>query len=70
MLHGASFHRGRPRSTRAEKPITRVSEAREDIALGIELSVEGCAVDGDVRMILCQPTNAFGCSDDAEEANP
>jgi hypothetical protein len=46
----------------SEQPVARIAETREDIALGIELSIQGGTVYLDVRMLVAQPVDALWSS--------
>src|SRR6266545_5003436 len=57
-------------SARAEQAVARVPQAGEDVALVVELAVQGGGVDGDVGVGVEHGAHARGGRDEAQEANP
>src|SRR6185295_13229174 len=53
----------------AEQAVAGVAQARQDVALRVELAVERGREDVDVRVRLEQPPHALGRGDDREEAD-
>ena len=51
---------------RAKNPVPRITEARQDIAVAVELAVDGCGVDRHVRVRLAQRLDAFGAGQQAD----
>ena len=55
--------------SRAEKTVTGIAEAREDVSLLVELTIERRAEDQDIGMCVGQTANTFGCGYEAEETD-
>jgi len=58
---------GRSVLLRPEQPVPRVSEARHDVGVVVEVVVEGGGVDGDRRVGGGEDAHALGCGDQGHE---
>ena len=53
----------------AVHPVAGVAESWDDVALVVEVIIEGCGVDGDIGVVLVESCDAFGGGDEADHSN-
>ena len=57
------------KSARAEQPVAGVTKSGQNVAVGVQLTVECCRDDTNVWMFGRQVAHAFWCGNEAEKTN-
>ena len=54
---------------RSKQSITGVTESRQDVAVCVQLTIECCRDDTNIRMFGSEMSQSFWCGNETEKAN-